>query len=174
MIETRNEMRHFITENGKFESRIATIYTKEGVFLAEELSDPMTAADTKDMAGWDDRSKEIVAVITDAQVMADFEAEKNEVVLDGVSYKHPDMIMGVGLEESRSFDMEITADGTIRVRCKERLHGDGKQISLKYLRYDLPPGADTTGRSIMSKAVAKKLHTPEVLVAYQEMIADNN
>lgn len=170
MIETQQEFKYYIMESGNFASRIATLYLRDGNVFAEDMGDLMTA-DPKNMNDWEDMAKDIVSTITDSNVLVDLEAEKNEVIIDGQSFKHPDKLTGVGIEEGRSFDMEIQKDGMIKVRCYERSFKNGEQIDLKYLRYDLPPGVDTTGRCVLGKALATKLHTPEAIDAYLAKLA---
>ena len=47
-------------------------------------------------------------------------------------------------------------------------------MSKKYHRSWIMPGDDPEGNDVMSKAVAEKLHTPEVIAAYQAKMAEMN
>lgn len=67
---------HSVTEVGTIQVRQVTKYLKDGKHIDEKFGKPMKPADTKDMTGWDDRSKDIVAAITDPATIAAFEGEK--------------------------------------------------------------------------------------------------
>ena len=145
---------HSVTENGNLQLRIISEYQDNlGKVLDRKYSDPMAPADTKDMTGWDDRSKDIVAAITDSKVLADFEVEKQEPT-------------GIGIEEIVTTDRVIEEDGKIAVRRITRIFDDGVAVSKKYHRSWIMPGQDPTGNDVMSKALADKIHTTAVIAAY--------
>ena len=153
------KIHHSVTENGNLQIRIVTEYLKDGKLVDKKCGDPYTPADTKDMTGWDDRSKEIVAAITDEKVVADFKVEKQEPT-------------GVGLEEIVTTDRVIDEDGKIAVRRITRIYDEGVEVSKKYHRSWIMPGQDPSGADVISKAVAEKLHTPEVIEAYNAKMAE--
>ena len=145
---------HSVTENGNIQVRIVTEYMKDGKSQGKKYSDPMTPADTKDMTGWDDRSKDIVKAITDKKVLADFKVEKQEST-------------GVGIEEIITYDRTLDDLVRISVRRIIRIFDEGKEVSKKYHRSWIMPGDDPNGNDVMSKVLAKKLHTPEVIEEYK-------
>lgn len=55
---------HSVTENGTIQVRMVTEYLDDGKFIDKKLGPPMTPADTSNMTGWDQRSKDIVSAIT--------------------------------------------------------------------------------------------------------------
>jgi len=151
---------HSITENGNLQLRIITEYQDdEGKVLEKKYSDPMTPADTKDMTGWDDKSKDIVTAITDSKVVEDFTAEHKEPT-------------GKGLEEIVTYDRTLGDLGRISVRRITRIFDDGEEVSKKYHRSWIMPGQDPTGNDVISKAVAEKIHTPEVIAEYDTKMAE--
>jgi len=156
---------HSITENGNIQIRLVTEYLKDGKLIDKKYGDPYTPADTKDMTGWDDRSKDIVAAITDLPIQADFGMEKK-------NKPHPHEITKVGIEEAISYDRVIEEDGKIAVRRITRIFDEGVEVSKKYHRSWIMPGQPTNGADVMSKAVAEKLHTQEVIDAYKAKIAE--
>lgn len=149
---------HSVTENRNLQLRIVSEYLKDGKVKSRKHSHPVTPADTKNMEGWDDRSKDIVAAITDAKVLADFEVEKQEPI-------------GAGIEEIITYDRVTEEDGEIAVRRITRIYDEGKEVSKKYHRSWIMPGQDPTGNDVISKAVAQKLHTPEVIATYKAKVA---
>ena len=151
---------HSVTENGNLQLRIITEYQDdEGNILDEKYSDPVTPADTKDMDGFDDRSKDIVAVITNSKVLADFTTEKQ---------KPP----GIGLEEIATYDRTLDDLGRISVRRITRIFDDGEEVCKRYHRSWIMPGQDPSKDDVISKAVAKKIHTPEIIAAFKTKMAD--
>jgi len=151
---------HSITENGNLQLRIVSEYQDdEGKMLDKKYSDSVTPADTKDMTGWDDRSKEIVEAITDKGTLASFATEK----------KNP---IGQGLEEIVTYDRTLDDLGRISVRRITRIFDEGVEVSKKYHRSWIMPGDDTSKADVISKAVADKLHTPEVIAKYKAKMAE--
>ena len=154
----QTKIHHSVTENGNLQARLVTEYLKDGKLIDKKYGDPMAPADTKDMTGWDDRSKDIVAAITDAKVLADFAVEKQEPT-------------GTGIEEIVTTDRVIDEDGKIAVRRITRIMDDGEEVSKKYHRSWIMPGQDPSTNDVMSKAVAEKIHTQEVIDAYDAKLA---
>jgi len=152
---------HSVTENGNIQVRIVTEYLDdEGKLIDGKYGDAMTPADTKDMTGWDDKSKDIVEAITDEKVLADFAVEKQEST-------------GAGLEEIVTYDRTLDDLGRISVRRITRIFDDGKEVSKKYHRSWIMPGQDPSKDDVMSKAVAEKLHTQKVISVYEAKMAEN-
>jgi len=134
---------------------------KDGKIKEKKYSRPVTPDDTKKMDGWDDKSKAIVEVITDDKVSADFAIEKQEPT-------------GVGIEEIISYDRTIDELGRISVRRIVRIYDDGKEVSKKYHRSWIMPGQDPSGEDVISRALAQKFHTPEVIAEYRALLAELN
>ena len=151
---------HSVTENGKLQLRIITEYQDdEGNVLDQKYSDPYTPADTNNMNGFDDKSKDIVITITDSKVKADFAVEKQTKT-------------GQGLEQIVSYDRTLDDLGRISVRRITRIFDEGEEVSKKYHRSWIMPGDDASKADVMSKAVANKIHTQAIIDAYNtEMIA---
>ena len=159
-MEKQQRFHHSVTENGNIQVRIVTEYVKDGKLIDRKYGDPMTPADMNDMEGWDDKSKDIVAAITDEKVLADFAVEKQEPT-------------GVGLEEIVKYDRVPEEDGKIAVRRITRIFDEGKEVLKKHHRSWIMPGDDPSGNDVMSRALAEKLHTLKVVEAYQTKVAEN-
>jgi len=151
---------HSVTENGNLQVRLVTEYLKDGKVIDKKYGDPYTPADTKDMTGWDDRSKDIVAAITDSKVLTDFAVE-NQGPIGPADF-----------QSLVTYDRVIEEDGKIAVRRINRIFDDGVEVSKKYHRSWIMPGQDPTGNDIISKAVAEKLHTQAVIDAYNAKLAE--
>ena len=150
---------HSVTELGNIQVRIVTEYVKDGKVIDEAYSDPMTPVNVNDMEGWDDKSRDIVAAITDEKVLADFDAEKQEPT-------------GAGLEEIVKYDRVLEENGRVAIRRIIRIFDEGKEVSKKHNLSWIMPGDDPSGNDVMSRAVAEKLHTLEVIAAYQTKIKE--
>jgi len=159
---------HSITENGNLQLRIITEYQDdEDKVLDKEYSDPMTPADTKDMTGWDDRSKAIVEVITDPDVTRDFNLE-----YQSNHYPAPDIDGSTGMKITVDYDRTLDDLGRIAVRRITRIFDDGVEVSKKYHRSWIMPGQDPSKDDVMSKAIAEKLHTQEVIAEYESKMTE--
>ena len=160
MLEKQLLYHHSVTKEGNLQLRIITEYQDdEGNVLDQKYSDPMTPADTNNMEGFDDRSKDIVITITDSKVKADFAVEKQTKT-------------GQGLEQIVSYDRTLDDLGRISVRRITRIFDEGEEVSKKYHRSWIMPGDDASKADVMSKAVANKIHTQAIIAAYNtEMIA---
>jgi len=76
------------------------------------------------------------------------------------------------LEKVTSVDLiEVIENGCIQVRTKTAIKEDGVEISSKFHRHVVAPGADVSGEDAKVKAIAASIHTPAVISAYQAAIA---
>jgi hypothetical protein len=74
----------------------------------------------------------------------------------------------MALEKVISVDLiEVIENGCVQVRTKTSIMEDGKQISAKFHRHIVVPGADVSAEDVKVRAIAASIHTPEVIAAYQ-------
>jgi hypothetical protein len=72
------------------------------------------------------------------------------------------------LEKVVSVDLiEVIENGCIQVRTKTAIKEDGVEISSKFHRHVIAPGADVSGEDAKVQAIAASIHTPAVTSAYQ-------
>ena len=77
------------------------------------------------------------------------------------------------LEKIVSVDLiEVIKNGSIQVRTKTAIKEDGVEISSKFHRHVVVPGADVSAEDGKVQAIAASIHTPEVIAAYQEKLAE--
>ena len=73
----------------------------------------------------------------------------------------------MALEKVISVDLiEVVENGCIQVRTKTAIKEDGVEISSKFHRHVVVPGADVSGEDVKVKAIAASIHTAEVIAAY--------
>ena len=73
----------------------------------------------------------------------------------------------MALEKVTSVDLiEVVENGTIQVRTKTAIKEDGVEISSKFHRHVVVPGADYSAEDAKVQAIAASIHTPEVIAAY--------
>lgn len=79
------------------------------------------------------------------------------------------------LEKVISVDLiEVVESGVIQVRTKTAIKEDGVEISSKFHRHVVVPGADYSQEDAKVQAIAASIHTAEVVAAYvaaQEALA---
>ena len=63
--------------------------------------------------------------------------------------------------------IEVLESGVVQVRTKTAIMEDGKQISSKFHRHVVVPGADYSTESARVKSICEVTHTPAVVTAYQ-------
>ena len=74
----------------------------------------------------------------------------------------------MALEKVISVDLiEVVENGCIQVRTKTAIKEDGVEISSKFHRHVVVPGADVSGEDAKVQAIAASIHTPEVIAAYE-------
>jgi len=74
----------------------------------------------------------------------------------------------MALEKVTSVDLiEVVENGTIQVRTKTAIKEDGIEISSKFHRHVVVPGADYSAEDAKVQAICAAVHTPEVIAAYQ-------
>lgn len=74
----------------------------------------------------------------------------------------------MALEKVISVDLiEVIENGSIQVRTKTAIKEDGVEISSKFHRHVVVPGADVSGEDAKVKAIAASIHTAGVIAAYQ-------
>jgi hypothetical protein len=79
------------------------------------------------------------------------------------------------LEKVTSVDLiEVVENGCIQVRTKTAIKEDGKEISSKFHRHVVVPGADYSGEDAKVQAIASSIHTPEVVETYRLAQLDKN
>ena len=72
------------------------------------------------------------------------------------------------LEKIVSVDLiEVIENGSIQVRTKTAVKEDGVEISSKFHRHVVVPGADYSAEDAKVQAIAASIHTAEVIAAYQ-------
>ena len=78
----------------------------------------------------------------------------------------------MALEKKEVVDLiEVTENGNVQVRTKTAILEDGKEISCKFHRHVVAPGADYSAEDAKVQAICKATHTPDVISAYKSAIA---
>ena len=76
----------------------------------------------------------------------------------------------MALEKTVSVDLiEVLENGCVQVRTKTAIKEDGVEISSKFHRHVVVPGADYSQEDAKVQAIASAVHTPEVIAAYQAL-----
>ena len=74
----------------------------------------------------------------------------------------------MALEKIEIVDLiEVVENGCIQVRTKTAIKEDGIEISSKFHRHVVAPGADYSAEDAKVQAIAASIHTAEVVAAYQ-------
>ena len=68
--------------------------------------------------------------------------------------------------------IEVLENGTIQVRCATRVLEDGEVLSSSFHRHVLAPNDDLTDEDPKVVAIANATWTPEVISAYEAMVAE--
>jgi hypothetical protein len=68
--------------------------------------------------------------------------------------------------------IEVLENGTIQVRCATRVLEDGVVLSSSFHRHVLSPNDDLTDQDPKIVAIANATWTPEVIAAYEAMVAE--
>ena len=72
------------------------------------------------------------------------------------------------LEKVTSVDLiEVIENGTLQVRTKTAIKEDGVEISSKFHRHVVVPGADYSAEDAKVQAIAASIHTADVVAAYE-------
>lgn len=74
-------------------------------------------------------------------------------------------------ETSKVDQIEITESGVIQVRTVIIIEKDGVELTRTYHRHTCPPGIDISNEDPRVQAIANAVWTPEVIEAYQQLIA---
>ena len=78
----------------------------------------------------------------------------------------------MALEKVISVDLvEVIENGTLQVRTKTAIKEDGVEISSKFHRHVVVPGADYSAEDAKVQAIAASIHTAGVIAAYRASIA---
>ena len=68
--------------------------------------------------------------------------------------------------------IEVVEVGVVQVRTATRIVEDGNVISQSYHRHTIQPGQDYSAECDKVKASCAATHTPDVVSAYQAMLAE--
>jgi hypothetical protein len=78
----------------------------------------------------------------------------------------------MALEKIEVVDLiEVVENGSIQVRTKTAIKEDGVEISSKFHRHVVVPGADYSQEDAKVQAIATSIHTAEVIAVYEAAIA---
>ena len=79
----------------------------------------------------------------------------------------------MALEKQTVVDrIEVVEVGVVQVRTATRIVEDGNVISTSYHRSTISPGQDYSQEDARVQAICAATHTPEVVSAYQAMLAE--
>lgn len=74
------------------------------------------------------------------------------------------------LEKVISVDLiEVVENGSIQVRTKTAIKEDGVEISSKFHRHVVVPGADYSAEDARVQAICAATHTADVIASYREI-----
>ena len=74
----------------------------------------------------------------------------------------------MSLEKVVSVDLiEVLENYCIQVRTKTAIKEDGVEISSKFHRHVVVPGADVSSEDAKVQAIAASIHTADVIAAYE-------
>ena len=74
----------------------------------------------------------------------------------------------MALEKIQIVDrIEVVESGVVQVRTKTAIKEDGVEISSKFHRHVVVPGADYSQEDAKVQAIAASIHTAKVIAAYQ-------
>jgi hypothetical protein len=74
----------------------------------------------------------------------------------------------MALEKKVVVDLiETVENGCVQVRTKTAIVEDGVEISSKFHRHVVVPGADYSAEDAKVQAICAAIHTPEVIAAYE-------
>ncbi len=62
--------------------------------------------------------------------------------------------------------IEVVESGAVQVRTKTAIKEDGVEISSKFHRHVVAPGADYSGEDARVQAICAATHTADVIAAY--------
>lgn len=78
----------------------------------------------------------------------------------------------MALEKVISVDLiEVVENGSIQVRTKIAIKEDGVEITSKFHRHVVVPGANVSAEDPKVQAIAKSIHTASVIAAYNAALA---
>jgi hypothetical protein len=63
--------------------------------------------------------------------------------------------------------IEVVENGSIQVRTKTAIKEDGVEITSKFHRHTVVPGADYSQEDAKVQAIAASIHTADVIAAYE-------
>jgi hypothetical protein len=74
----------------------------------------------------------------------------------------------MSLEKIEVVDLiEVIENGSVQVRTKTAIKEDGVEISSKFHRHVVAPGADYSQEDAKVQAICASMHTAEVIAAYE-------
>ncbi len=78
----------------------------------------------------------------------------------------------MALEKIKIVDrIEVVENGCVQVRTKTAIMEDGVEISSKFHRHVVAPGADVSGEDARVQAICAATHTADVVATYKAAIA---
>jgi len=85
-----------------------------------------------------------------------------------------DWSIKMALEKIEIVDrIEVIENGCVQVRTKTSIMEDGVEISSKFHRHVVAPGADYSKEDAKVQAICKTVHTKDVVAAYKASVAQS-
>ena len=69
--------------------------------------------------------------------------------------------------------IEIVENGCVQVRTATKIVENGKELNRTFHRHVVAPGDDYSNEDAKVQAICAAVHTPEVIAAYEAMMAAN-
>ena len=154
MFTKQIKLKHGVSELGNLQVYPITEVLEDGKVISSTRGNPYTPKDVNNMESFDQKSKDIVSAITTKEVKDAFKLEEQKLTKKGI-------------EKIITYDRTVGDSGAISVRKITRIFDNGKEISKKYHRSWINPGDNSDNADVMSKEVAKKLHTQAVIDTYK-------
>jgi len=149
------KLKHGVSELGNLQVYAFTEILENGKIISSTSAQAYTPKDVNNMDSFDQKSKDLVAIINTKEVKDAFKLEEQKLTKKGI-------------EKIITYDRTVGDSGAISVRKITRIFDNGKEISKKYHRSWIEPGNNTDNADVISKAIAIKLHTSEVILEYKE------
>ena len=149
-MEKRIKFKHGVSELGNLKVYPIIEILEDGKAISTKREQAYTPSDVNNMTGFDQKSIELVSIITDKDLKTSFKAEQQAKT-------------GIGIEKIITYDRMVEENGAVSVRKITRIFDEGKEVSKKYHRSWIMPGDNPDNNDVISKALAKKLHTKEVI-----------
>lgn len=163
-MEKQISLKHGVSENGELQVYKVTRYIEDEKVKHEVIDNPYSPPDVYKMGNFDVKSQQIVEAIYLPEIIKEVQ---DKIKFNRQQIKKP------GFFEIEDYDRMIDDLWRVSIREVTQMIDNHKVVSRTIHRSWIMPGGDFFGADLLSRTLAEKFHTTEVIEYFKDEMQKN-